>query len=155
MFENKHTVSMKSRRRFLHSQSFMTAGPGLGYDTLILRLIPGDLLSAYPHRQFHTLVGLHYQTPSLMHCVPCREAVCTLFMMVFGMTPARTRTHNLPCESQTCLPLSQPNTVMRKKHFLHENPTLDNIPFVDLCHDTFVSLQCHTDKVFLWMGLQL
>ena len=27
------------------------------YDTLLLRLIPGDLLSACPHRQFHTLPG--------------------------------------------------------------------------------------------------
>ena len=31
---------------------------GPGYDTLLLRLIPGDLLSASPHRQFHTLPGL-------------------------------------------------------------------------------------------------
>ena len=32
--------------------------PGPGYDTLFLRLILGDLLSACPHRQFHTLPGL-------------------------------------------------------------------------------------------------
>ena len=32
--------------------------PGTGYDTLLLRMIPGDLLSAFPHRQFHTLPGL-------------------------------------------------------------------------------------------------
>ena len=32
--------------------------PGPGYDTLLLRLIPGDLLSAFHHRQFHTLPGL-------------------------------------------------------------------------------------------------
>ena len=31
--------------------------PGPGYDTLLLRMIPGDLLSACPHRQFHTLPG--------------------------------------------------------------------------------------------------
>ena len=29
-----------------------------GYNTLLLRMIPGDLLSAFPHRQFHTLPGL-------------------------------------------------------------------------------------------------
>ena len=29
--------------------------PETGYDTLLLRMIPGDLLSAFPHRQFHTL----------------------------------------------------------------------------------------------------
>ena len=51
-------------------------------------MIPGDLLSAFPHRQFHTLpgLGLHYQTPTLTHVCLCREAVCTTFMMVFGMT---------------------------------------------------------------------
>ena len=32
--------------------------PGPGYDTLLLRLIPGDLLSACPSRQIHTLPGL-------------------------------------------------------------------------------------------------
>ena len=32
--------------------------PGPGYDTLLLRMIPGDLLSAFPHRQFHTLPSL-------------------------------------------------------------------------------------------------
>ena len=29
-----------------------------GCNTLLLRLVPGDLLSACPHRQFHTLPGL-------------------------------------------------------------------------------------------------
>ena len=32
--------------------------PGPGYNTLLLRLIPGDLYSAWPDRQFHTLPGL-------------------------------------------------------------------------------------------------
>ena len=30
--------------------------PGPGYNTLLVRMIPGDLLSACPHRQFHTLL---------------------------------------------------------------------------------------------------
>ena len=33
-----------------------------------------------------TTVGLHCQTPTLTHACLCREAVCTIFMMVFGMT---------------------------------------------------------------------
>ena len=45
-------------------------------------MIPGYLFSAYPHTQFHTLLGLldmcAKQGGSL--------AVCTIFMMVFGMT---------------------------------------------------------------------
>ena len=28
---------------------------GQGYNALLLQLVPGDLLSACPHRQFHTL----------------------------------------------------------------------------------------------------
>ena len=32
--------------------------PGPGYDTLLLWIIPGDLLIAFPHIQFHTLPGL-------------------------------------------------------------------------------------------------
>ena len=65
--------------------------PGPGYNTLLLRLTPGDLLSASSHGQFHTLPGLLDSRAALSHsypyaCVQCREAVCTTFMMVFGMT---------------------------------------------------------------------
>ena len=38
------------------------------------------------HYSAFQTVGLHCQTPTLAHCVPCREAVCTIFMMVFGMS---------------------------------------------------------------------
>ena len=34
------------------------AGPG--YNTLFLRLIPGDLNSACPHKQFYTLPGARF-----------------------------------------------------------------------------------------------
>ena len=54
-------------------------------------MIPGDLLSAFLHRQFHTLPGLldSWAALTLTHARLCREAVCTIFMMVFGMTRAR------------------------------------------------------------------
>ena len=63
----------------------------MGYNTLLLKLIPGDLLNACPHRQFHTLPGLLDSWAALSNsypntCVHCKEAVCTIFMMVFGMT---------------------------------------------------------------------
>ena len=32
--------------------------PEPGYNTLLFRMIPGDILSACPQRQFHTLSGL-------------------------------------------------------------------------------------------------
>ena len=63
--------------------------PGHGYNTLLLRLIPGD--SACPHRQFHTLPGLLDSQAALPNsypnaCVQFKEAVYTIFMMIFGMT---------------------------------------------------------------------
>ena len=57
-------------------------------------MIPGDLLSAFPHRQFHTLPGpldswaaLPNSNPNAR--MPMQGAVCTIFMMVFGMTRPR------------------------------------------------------------------
>ena len=65
--------------------------PGSGYNTLFLRLIPGDLLSACPHRQFYTLPCLSDSRDALSNfdpntCVPSREAVFTNYIMVFCMT---------------------------------------------------------------------
>ena len=65
--------------------------PGPVYNNLLFQLIPGDLLSVCPHRQFHTLPGLLDRRSALSNsylnaCMPCREAVCNIFMMVFGMT---------------------------------------------------------------------
>ena len=72
--------------------------PGPGYDTLLLRLIPGDLLSAFPHRQFHTLPGLSDSRAALSNSYP--NQLCAVqggslyhFMIVFGMTrPGREPT---------------------------------------------------------------
>ena len=44
--------------------------PGPGYDTLLLQMIPGDLLSACPHRQFHTLPGLIDSLAALSNSYP-------------------------------------------------------------------------------------
>ena len=72
---------------------------GLEYKILLLRLIPGDPLSACSHEQFLTLSGLLDSRAELSHsypnvCMPSREAVCTIFIMVFGMT-------RLGCEPAT------------------------------------------------------
>ena len=66
--------------------------PGPGYDRLLLQLIPGDILSACPHRQFHTIPGLLHSRAALPNSYP--------------NTPAFTRStddletdldHNLDC----------------------------------------------------------
>ena len=64
--------------------------PGLVYNTLFLRLIPGDLYSAFSHKKFHTLPlqsGCIAQllASNLIVCAISREAVCTMFIF-FGMT---------------------------------------------------------------------
>ena len=65
--------------------------PGLGYYTLLLRLIPGYILSAYPHRQFHTLPGFLDSRAALSNfypnaCVHIQGGSLYHFMIVFGMT---------------------------------------------------------------------
>ena len=52
--------------------------PGPGHDTLllVLRMIPGDLLSACPHRQFHTLPGLLDSRGALSNSYP--NALCAM-----------------------------------------------------------------------------
>ena len=72
--------------------------PGPGYTTSSLRLIPGDLYSACPHRKFHTITGLlhnRFALPNSYHeaCLASGETVCINFMMVFVMTqPGRKPT---------------------------------------------------------------
>ena len=65
--------------------------PGLGYYTLLLQLITGYILSAYPHRQFHTLPGLLDSRAALSNsypnaCVPIQGDSLYQFVPVFGMT---------------------------------------------------------------------
>ena len=60
--------------------------PGPGYNTLLLRLIPGDFYSACLHKQLHTLPGLLNSQAALPSsypnaCVPSREEPCSIFIM--------------------------------------------------------------------------
>ena len=76
-------------------------------------MIPGDLLSAFPHRQFHTLpdswAALPNSNPNA--CVPIQGGSLYHFYDGLWFDPAERRTHNLPCERRTRYRLSQPDTV--------------------------------------------
>ena len=90
--------------------------PGTGYHTLLLRMIPGDLLSACPHRQFHTLPSLLDSWAALPNSYPSALRAMqggSLYHFYDGLwyDPAERRTHNLPCERQTRYRLSQTDTV--------------------------------------------
>ena len=89
---------------------------GPGYDTLLLQMIPGDLLSAFPHRQFHTLPGLLDSWAALQNsnpnaCMPMQGGSLYHFYDGLWYDPVERRTHDLPCERQTRYRLSQPDTV--------------------------------------------
>ena len=79
-------------------------------------MIPGDLSSAFPHRQFHTLPGLLDSWAALPNSYP---NVCmlmqgsSLYHFYDGLwyNPAERRTYDLPCERRTRYRLSQPDTV--------------------------------------------
>ena len=75
--------------------------PGPGYDTLLLRMIPGNLLSAFPHRQFHTLPGLLDSWVALPNsnpnaCMPMQGGSLYHFYDGLWYDPAERRTHDLP-----------------------------------------------------------
>ena len=79
-------------------------------------MIPGDLLSAFPHRQFHTLRGLLDSWAALPNsnpnaCVPMQGGSLYHFYDGLWYDPAERRTHDLPCERRTRYRLSQPDTV--------------------------------------------
>ena len=95
--------------------------PGPGYDTLLLRMIPGDLLSAFPHRQFHTLPGLLDSWAALPNsnpnaCMPMQGGNLYHFYDGLWYDPTERRTYELPCERRTRYRLSQPDTVKYSKY---------------------------------------
>ena len=80
-------------------------------------MIPGDLLSAFPHRQFHTLSGLLDSWAALPNSYPNALRAMqggSLYHFYDGLwyDPAERRTHDLPCERRTRYQLSQPDTVL-------------------------------------------
>ena len=79
---------------------------GLGYDTLLFQMIPGDLLSACPHRQFHTLPDLLDSRAALSDSYPNAlraKQRGSLYHFYDGhwYDPAGRRTHDLMCERRT------------------------------------------------------
>ena len=80
-------------------------------------MIPGDFLSAFTHRQFHTLPGLLDSWAALPNSYPNTLRAMqggSLYHFYDGLwyDPAERRTHDLPCERRTRYRLSQPDTVV-------------------------------------------
>ena len=95
-------------------------------------MIPGDLLSACPHKQFHTLPGLLDSRAALSNSYPNALRAMqggSLYHIYDGLwyDPAGARTHDLPCERRTLLPLSQPDTVENYEgvFYFHDQVTND------------------------------
>ena len=82
-------------------------------------MIPGDLLSAFPHRQFYTLPGLLDSWAALPNSNPNALRAMqggSLYHFYDGLwyDPAEKQTHDLPCERRTRYRLCQPDTVHRQ-----------------------------------------
>ena len=83
-------------------------------------MIPGDLLSACPHRQFHKLPGLLDSRAALPNfypntCMPMQGGSLYDFYDGLWYDPAERQTRDLPCERRTRYRLSQPDTVLRMR----------------------------------------
>ena len=84
--------------------------------TLNTTNLPGDLLSACPHRQFHTLPGLLDSRAALPNSNPSalralQGGILYHFYDGLWYDSVGTQTHGIPCERRTRLPLSQPDYV--------------------------------------------
>ena len=129
--------------------------PGTGYDTLLLRMIPGDLLSAFPHRQFNTLPGLLDSLAALPNSYPSALRAMqggSLYHFYDGLwyDPAERRTHDLPCEWRTRYRLSQPSMVLTCWCW-HNGPELtfsDQICVFKITKNLF-SRQYHNHRTFI------
>ena len=83
----------------------LDTNPGPGYDTLLLRMIPGDLLSACPHRHFHTLPSLLDSRAALSGSYPNvlrakQGGSLYHFYDGFWYDPTRRQTQDLQCEKR-------------------------------------------------------
>ena len=87
-------------------------------------MIPGDLLSAFPHRQFHTLPGLLDSWAALPNSYPntlCAMQGGSLYHFYDGLwyDPAERQIHDLPWERRTRYRLSQPDYGVHSLPKLH------------------------------------
>ena len=100
-------------------------------------MIP-DLLSAFPHRQFHTLPGLLDSWAALPNsypnaCMPMQGGSLYHFYDGLWYDPAERRTHDLPSERRTRYRLSQPDTVYDfKKTLIHNRATITHLTVYSL-----------------------
>ena len=79
--------------------------PGPGCDTLLLRMIPRNILSAFPHRQFHT-PGLLDSQAALSDTYPYvlrakQGGSLSHFYDGLWYDPSGRRTHDPACERRT------------------------------------------------------
>ena len=114
-------------------------------------MIPGDILSAFPHRQFHTLPGLLDSWAALPNsnpnaCMPMQGGSLYHFYDGLWYDPAERRTHDLPCERRTRYRLSQPDTVI---DFI-DKKVCECLMSVSPCYKAYIlthdSCFCETDN---------
>ena len=88
-------------------------------------MIPGDLLSAFPHRQFHTLPSLLDSWAALPNSYPNALRAMqggSLYHFYDGLwyDPAERRTHDLPCEIGARKPTPKTSIQQRLKVTAHQ-----------------------------------
>ena len=154
IFQNNGLVWFNPLKCFFGSEGHVALdrNPGTGYDTLLLRMIPGDLFSAFPHRQFHTLPGLLDSWAALPNsnpnaCMPMQGGSLYHFYDGLWYDPAERRTHDLPCERRTRYRLSQPDTVQNNEMVRCKISKLIFIYIIKVNSYNVRMIKC---KVFQW-----
>ena len=86
-----HPSSIFDRTNYSAFSAALDRNPGPGYNTLLFRMISGDLLNACPHGQFYTLPGLLDSRVALSNSYP--NVPFVPFYDGLWYDPAGMRTH--------------------------------------------------------------
>ena len=113
-------------------------------------MIPGDLLSAFPHRQFHTLPGLLDSWAALPNSYPNALRAMqggSLYHFYDGLwyDPAERRTHDLPCERRTRYHWANPTRYIYIDKILRY--------FTNMFHNWLICDMKGKMPVFVWLFL--
>ena len=113
-------------------------------------MIPGDLLSAFPHRQFPTLPGLLDSWAALPNsnpnaCIPMQGGSLYHFYDGLWYDPAEKRTDDLPCERRAHKCIIKANIIFNGK----EIECVHDFNLFDIIINEYLQWKAHENNIMI------